>query len=685
MRRTLPFLLASLLASPVACGGPAKDPSTSGPKPDKPGDGPKDEPLPDGAIPSLGSPAGPSGNEVAMTGPLRAFPVEKDAPVKLDGVLKEWHARSPAKTGASPASLSVAIQYDDQKLYVAGEVSDPAFVRTAKMGDDEDHAELVLAFPGPTGPIPYGIGLWAGKPGETAGTVKHTSGPRRGQEVTGAKIVEAPAGAGGYTFEAAIPWSTFPEARTLRVGMRGVVRYHDVAKGGAAGVIATGPGDAGKAAELPGLPTDAEHAVVEGLLQPKGLAGDKPRFDLFVDVWGDAMKERVSVFGRYFTICGPSYRGGKQFFFRDLGGEPVRLEAREITGRDKQDLLIERRFTAPTSTRQILEVWSLLGGEEPVTIFAQEVAIVSGAKKVSSSVRVGNKEIEVRPEPAVGWDAGSFREGPSADVEALLFPWGAVKSRTYRFDGGRFTKASEVAQAPTAPPPPPKGSAEPALPRDVPTPPVKPGAPTGEQVFAQYKKDQSVPEGARPKFELTVNVAEDPRPERVVLVGRDLVVWGPGFRNGAGYTFLTLSQFEGEADVAEVTARDMNGDGAAEILVRGTRHLAPQGGGDKVAVSALFVYEMKEGRLARIFGIETGRELGPNRVQGLVQMVPARSGKGFDFDVRPGVAKGWTEKTWPFPKEQPGAGAPVEPLLLPWGGVREARYTYTNGAFTLVK
>ena len=149
-------------------------------------------------------------------------------------------------------------------------------------------------------------------------------------------------------------------------------------------------------------------------------------------------------------------------------------------------------------------------------------------------------------------------------------------------------------------------------------------------------------------------VAEDPRPERVVLVGRDLVVWGPGFRNGAGYTFLTLSQFEGEADVAEVTARDMNGDGAAEILVRGTRHLAPQGGGDKVAVSALFVYEMKEGRLARIFGIETGRELGPNRVQGLVQMVPARSGKGFDFDVRPGVAKGWTEKTYPWPQEQPG-------------------------------
>lgn len=672
---------ATLLVTLAACGGPAKEPAAHATRPPASADpGKTDGPLPDGALPSLGSPAGPSGNEVAMTGPLRLFPVEKDSPVKLDGVLKEWHARSPARHGSAPATLSVALQYDDAKLYVAAEVGDAAFVRSAKAGEDEDFAELVLAFPGPGGPISYGIGLFAGKAGETAGAVKMTAGARRGQEVAGAKLVEAPT-AGGYTFEAAIPWSTFPEARTLRVGLRGVVRYHDVGKGGG-GVVATGPGDATKPAELPALPTDAEHAVVEGLLQPKGLAGDKPRYDLFVDVFGDAMKERVSVFGRYFVVCGPGYRGGKQFFYRDLGAEVVRLEARDVTGRDKQDLVVERRFTTPTSTRQILEVWALLGGEEPVTVFSQEVAVASGPKRVVSSVRVGSKEIEVRTEPAVGWDAATFREAPSADVEPILLPWGAVKSRTYRFDGGRFTKASEVAQAPTAPPPSAKASSEP-LPRDVPTPSVKPGAPTSEQLFAQYRRDQSVADGVRPKVELTVNVAEDPRPERVVLIGRDLVVWGPGFRGGSGYSFVTLSQFESEADIQDVTARDMSGDGTAELVVRGTRRVASNEG--KVEVGALFVYELKEGRITRIFGVETSRELGASRVQGLVQFVPAKSGKGFDVDVRPGVAKGWTEKTYPFAKEQPGAGAPVEPLLLPWGGIREARYAYANGAFTLVK
>jgi hypothetical protein len=64
----------------------------------------------------------------------------------------------------------------------------------------------------------------------------------------------------------------------------------------------------------------------------------------------------------------------------------------------------------------------------------------------------------------------------------------------------------------------------------------------------------------------------------------------------------------------------------------------------------------------------------------MVQFVPAKSGKGFDIDARPGLARGWTEKTFPWRQEQPGAGQ-VEPLLLPWGGISSVRYTYNGSEY----
>ncbi len=42
--------------------------------------------------------------------------------------------------------FSVALQYDDKKIYIGGEALDDTFVRTSKFGDGEDHASLAIAF-----------------------------------------------------------------------------------------------------------------------------------------------------------------------------------------------------------------------------------------------------------------------------------------------------------------------------------------------------------------------------------------------------------------------------------------------------------------------------------------------------------------------------------------------------------
>ncbi len=69
-----------------------------------------------------------------------------------------------------------------------------------------------------------------------------------------------------------------------------------------------------------------------------------------------------------------------------------------------------------------------------------------------------------------------------------------------------------------------------------------------------------------------MHVSGDGRPERVVLIGRDVVVLGPGFKEGLAYAYVTLSQFADARDISDLSARDVSGDGAADLVVRGVRH-----------------------------------------------------------------------------------------------------------------
>lgn len=667
----------------LACGGAPAPKAASDSR--KPEDSIGNQAVAQGGVSSLTETVQGSGTEAAINGPLRFEQIDPASPVKMDGLLKEWPASFAAKPDKadSGTKFSVSLQYDDQKIYVGGMITDSTPSHTKRMGETEDHVVFALAFPNGGQLSAYDAAIYPGVPGDYAGTVKFGSWGKKGEEVPGAKIVEAPV-QGGLSFEAVIPWSTFPESRTMRVGLRGAVRYVDYDGKALVTTVATGPGDAAHATQLPSLPTEPEQAVLDNLLSLKGIQNEVPKIDLYADLIGDGMKERVSVFGKLLTVCGPTYREGKQFYYRDLNADLVRLEAKDATGRGKEDLLLRRRFVLKGTTHELFEIMSFMA-DEPSIVFSQEIAIAAGAGRVTNSLHIGKKEIEVQTEPAQGFDASTFKEPLAGDTNDLLLPWGAVKSRTFKFDGQRFTKASEVAQAPT--PSKPNGAdaanggtTTAQLPRDVPTPAVKSGSDLGKEMLAQYRKDANVPESVRPKADLEVHVDGDARPERVLLIGRDIIVFGPGFRGGNQYARITLTQFADEADIAELRARDLTGDGGADLIVRGSRHMQASNG-DKVDVDALFVYEVKKEVLTRVFAIETGRSMGEKRVQALVQFVPNKSGKGFDVDVRPGTARGWTEKTFPWKQEQPGTG-PVEPLLLPWGGLTNVKYTYDGTQYT---
>jgi hypothetical protein len=600
---------------------------------------------------------------------LRLESVDKDKPIKLDGVPLEWPPFAKATValrGTSKSQMLIGLQYDDAKLYVAAEIKDASFA----VG--RDHVSLVLAVPTPSSTYEtYDLAIFAGKPGESEGSVRFGGrGP-----VAGAKIVEAP-DAGGYTLEAAIPWSSLPAARTTRVGIHGVARY---VEGDAE--IATGPFDVQHPASMAWIPSEPELSMIEQFLAPKGLTKTTPSFDAVADLTGDGVRERIAVFDHFLTICGSAYLGGTGFFYRDLGGDLVRLDVRDATGRGKGDVVVRRRATVGSSTRETLEVLSAMSNtDEPRVTFAHEIEVRQSDKHIDNAVRLSRGEIDVSVEPSTTWDALSYKEPIASDTASILFPWGAVRSETWRWDGSRFKKASEVTQREQMPGSGTVGGTVdrgPARPEEPPTPKVARGGSLSESMLDQYRKDRGAGDAA-PKNDLRVQVAGDARPERVVLIGRDIVVFGPGFKGGTGYSFVTLAQFAGAADVTELSARDLTGDGAADLIVRGVRHVTSDGG--SVDSEVLFVYQVTGDAITRVFGIETARERANKRVQGLVQFIPAPGNKTFDVLAAPGRAVGWTEKTYPWAQDQPGSGD-LEPLILPWGGIHDVRYRWNGSGF----
>ncbi|HEU4535790.1 MAG TPA: hypothetical protein VFS00_16805, partial [Polyangiaceae bacterium] len=195
-----------------------------------------------------------------------------------------------------------------------------------------------------------------------------------------------------------------------------------------------------------------------------------------------------------------------------------------------------------------------------------------------------------------------------------------------------------------------------------------------DAVLALYRRDRRLRPSDRPRFDFVADVAGDARPERVLAFGKDLVVLGAGFREGRGYASLGLG-FGRPDDVLDVGARDLDGDGKAELVVR-ARQEAPaprELGKGAVERELLAIYTVRGDAIVRSFGLETGLSLGPKRVASALVFVPEAGRPGATLVVQPGRATGWTRASWPF---RPGAvEGGFEPLLLPWdAGPRRYRW-----------
>lgn len=610
--------------------------------------------------------------------------------VKLDGIPKEWPSGFAAfgqtvkgRTGKPDLDARGAITYDAASINVAADVTDDVLKGGA------DHIALVIGFPGGA---TQEIQLYPGEPGKTAGAAKIG-----GLAVPGAKVVEAPR-SGGYTLEATIPWSALPQAKDVRVSLRAALFARDAdASSAIEGVVGTAKSAA--YADLPELATEPEQALADGLLREKGLR--KPRFSFLADVAGDAMKERVLVFDRFLVVLGPTFRKGSEYYWSDMGidvenGMLPFFDVRDVTGDGQAELIFKKRIGSAGRFREIVQVLRFGSADVPSLIFQHEIGIQTEAGSVANEVVFapdGDKAaIKIAAGSAKNFHAGNYKEPTEKAFPGLLLPWRTTKSATYKYAGSSFSKISEESQAATAAPAPKPGAGGGVSPgggvsagsgggggvtTSFKPPPAPSAAELMDQVYDLYKKDRGV--SGKPRFDAAVDVSGDKTAERVLLHGRDIVVFGKAFKGGTGYSTLSM-MFASANDIIGMTAKDLTGDGKAEIIVKGlVKTSAPaELGPGLIEREVVLVFQVNGETIRRVFSAEIARSMGKKRIEGLFRLVDA--GKSAEIELAPGKAVEWTEQTYPFNQDAGPVGG-AEPLLLPWSGLKPARYRWNGSAF----
>ena len=609
-----------------------------------------------------------------------AEPVEGEK-IRIDGDLREW----PAKTTPLDQVIrgdglksGAVIGYDSHNIYLALRTADKRIARTSDAGEFEDHATLMLAFPKGRDYITYEVWIHPGKPGKSPASV-HIDG----RSVAGAKAVENPSDA-GLLLEAQIPWSAFREARTTRVGLRAAVNYTNCdVPGTVKSVNSTSEGQTGTG--LGPLLLESEQAL-EPLLKDNGLS-DLPTREAYGNLVGGAQLERVAVFGKFLTVSGPEFRGGKELSFIDVGigssGMVTKVELDDFDGDGHDEIVLRKRVGSREKYREILEVLKIGRDDAPFTAFAHEIAIKTADGSIANKVEIKDGVIAISQGKYEGFEADTYAEPLPNKMPSAILPWQTHKRKSFRWQGSGFSAAGEAADsedsleraAPTkAEKRGKKAEARPEPSRLAPRPPTS--EEMLDRVYALYKRERGV--GGKPRFDFVTDVSGDSTPERVLIHKMDIVVFGKGFRGGQSYAFITAGVGEPK-DILDATASDLTGDGKAEIIVHAVlRAKASKAlGGDIVERHALLVYGVRGDTVVRLFGAETGRSVGKNQILGAVNF--SQAGGSTRIELRPSRAVGWTEDSYPFPPDTTAAGG-LEPLLLPWSSDKRG-YRYDGSTF----
>jgi len=598
-----------------------------------------------------------------------------ERPPRVDGMLRDWRGVRFSELGRGPdASMRYALAWDDGALYVAAEVRDQRLVREASATAPQDAIILALAGRRGRGPL-RGVEIYleAGVSGRSAARALLASVGGRPHALRGASVVEAP-GEGGYSLEAKIPLRALGLGGDLEA-MRGAIRLRDVdsmahprveAEPASAPLI---PSDLGR---LPPLRVEGgEGDVLRAFLRDRGIEAARPRFQLRGEVFGGGPPERLAVVGRYVVVYGRGYQEGRGYGYVELpvasSSDVSMARLRDLTGDREKELLLRYRERGGGGSRELLAVFTIgAGGLE--RSFAAELEKSTGSGRIVSSFRLerrrrGPSRIVIRAGEATNLDAQSWRERPAADAEPILLPWGAIRSRSYAWDGRRFARVAEEPNPDYVDPAVARAVAQRQAP--VRAQPSAPALPSERELLAAVRRERHISARVRPRLRRRANLVGDARPETLLALGSALVVVGPGYRQGRGYFFYALP-LERPEDLRSLSVHDLDGDGHAEILMR-VRQRTPAGSRE-----VLLVHSLTPRAFPRLLAVEVARTEDGKRIDTEVRFV--RGG----LELRARRARGVDAESWPYAQETSNG---IEPPVLPWAEPAR-RYRLRAGRLT---
>lgn len=321
-------------------------------------------------------------------------------------------------------------------------------------------------------------------------------------------------------------------------------------------------------------------------------------------------------------------------------------------GADEDVVVVTLAFPSGRSLRGT-ELW-LYAGESG----RSAAAVTSGA--VGARRRSDARGAEIVEAPRSAGGAGGYT------LEAFV-PWSAIPGSARLEEGFGAVRLRDVDEAahPTVEHEPSLGTVDARNLRSM--LPLRPAG--GEAATMEAFLAAQGLAGSLPTHDFHENVAGDDRPERIALVERLLVVMGGGYGGGAGYGFLGLD-VESPGDLREVALRDLTGDGLEELTLiarqRGT-------GGSR---DVLQIISFAGSSPAMVFAVELREETPAGTVESTVRFDRGRRGRPGGIVVSTTPARDVDAASW---RMEPASD--VEPVLLPWGPVRERTYRWDGSRF----
>lgn len=185
--------------------------------------------------------------------------------------------------------------------------------------------------------------------------------------------------------------------------------------------------------------------------------------------------------------------------------------------------------------------------------------------------------------------------------------------------------------------------------------------------FYSFLEDRDLPPNTS-RQDITTDVDGQPGAEFIARVARYVVVYGPQYRGGNGYDYITLPVREG-ADVSSMRPFDMDGDGDQEIVLEMTL----RNGAETQSVFQVLNFDGTS--VSRVFTLLTGQETPNGRIENQVDVRPRR-GRAATIRVRAGRAQGLGAENFEPDDER---------LLLPWGPIAERQYRFDGSSYAVVE